>query len=318
MLRTRRDRAKGNTDGSDLSDSDEVEPTGDTGSSSADRAEETALATGSDEEESPPAFEPPRFAEAVKQAVRPFSRLLAPRSTAGGGRLSGLSGSTGARGTRPRAQPATGTEEERRAVTYIDKRERIIGFFFGAVQIALGIIDYIAYRHYVDKSSHAKTLSVHHAAPWVLGIGLVFGVFTILATLSKRRAALGFVILLGGLDLLQSGGGLFGIVYFGVGIWMIFRALKRNPRGGSARQGRAPVRGARTSATASTTTASSRSTTRAGTTPTRRPASAAAGKRPAPAATTPRYTPPKPRRPVPAKQDAEPESSNRVLNWLRR
>jgi hypothetical protein len=253
-------------------------------------------------------FKPPGFTQALKQVFSP----------SGGSRAGG----------RPKAQPASGTEEDRKAVTYIDKRERMIGFFFGGIQIALGIVGYFADRAYQDKTGKTKaidlknTLNIHHAAPLLLGIGVVFGLFTLAATLSKRRAALGFVILLGGLELLQSGGGVFGLVYFGVGIWMIFRALKRNPRNVAAQEARAARANARSGTRAGTSTRSSSSSSSSRSTSTR-PASdrttrPGPGKRTTPVPQTKRYTPPKPRRPIPPKEQPEPEPTNRVMSWLKR
>lgn len=290
------------------------------GSLEADEATtEVGEASEAEATERPEPFRAPSFVDAVKQVFgRPAgtSTTTSAGSSGSGGKTSAAGSGPVARGLfglgnrRPPARPASGTEEERLAVTYIDKRERTIGFFFGAVQVVFGVLDYLEDRRYLDKKSASQTLAIHHAAPWILAIGLVFGAFTIIATLSRRRAALGFVIILGGLALLQSGGGIFGILYLGVGIWMVFRALRRNPKAAADRTSRARngtgngARGRTPAASAASSSSSSKDA------PSRRA--------PVPK-TSPskRYTPPKPHRPVP-KPEKEPEPSNRVLSWLRR
>ena len=237
---------------------------------------------------STPGFKPPSALEALKQPFAAFRRTA---------------------GARAKAQPASGTEEDRRRVTFIDRRERLIGFFLGGVLVALGIALFFEFRHYIDKGHPKLTTQAHHAAPEVLAIGLVIGVIIIGATFSKRRAMLGFSLLLGGLAVLQTAG-LFGLVYLGVGLWMVFRALRRpRPAPAPARQSGAK---AGSGAPADTANYANRSTKRSG-------LSKSEGPRVAPRASK-RYTPPRPHKPAPPPERPAGEAvgGNRLTAWLRR
>lgn len=221
------------------------------------------------------------------------------------------------RGPRTRAQPATGTEADAKAVNYIDRRERLIASFLSAFQIILGIVVYLHARKYVEHVSkkakitvaeaHRDTLTTQHAAPELLVINLLLGLAIAAGVFSKRRAFVGFAIILGGFGMSASGGGILGILYLGIGIWLVFRARRRNPTARSA----AAETGAANSGAA-------RSAQRAGSS--RREAATAA----APAARRPpppskRYTPPSARRPAPPKPTATtPEKESRLTSWLRR
>jgi hypothetical protein len=203
-------------------------------------------------------------------------------------------------GRGPRAQPASGTEEDRLRVTYIDRRERMIGFFLGGVLAAFAILIFFEFRRYHDKGHPKLTAQAHTAAPEVLIVGLVLGLLILGATVSKRRALLGFGLMLGGLGLFQFGGGIFGLVYLGVGIWMVFRALRKN-RPAPA------IAGGATSRAASPRTASPRAasprTARTGRTTTTSKSTTPAPPRVPPASK--RYTPPRPqKKAAPARQSA--------------
>lgn|GEM_PF-6984381 len=259
---------------------------------------------GEDAEAAPPEFKPPSALEALKQPFAAFRRPAAGRT---------------------KAQPASGSEDDRLRVTFIDKRERIIGFFLGGVLAALGIALYFEFRHYFDKGHPKLTSQAHHAAPEVLAIGLIVGVLIVGATFSKRRALLGFSLLLGGLAVLQTAG-IFGFVYLGVGLWMVFRALRRprpSPAGATAAAGtggRANASAAARTSTATTATSSSyhnRSTKRSGF---NKPSAGPAAPRVAPPPSK-RYTPPRPNKrpaPPPEKPAAEESPGNRLTAWLRR
>jgi hypothetical protein len=163
-------------------------------------------------------FEPPSFLDAIKGAF-PRQRLTSRRLP------------------RPSAQPATGTEEDARRVNYIDRRERTIGLFLAVFQLVLGVVVYVELRHYVKHpgkgvsvhQAHIQTLNSQHTAIWLLLINVVLGLAIAGGVWSKRRALVGFTIILGGLAMNASGGGFIGIVYLGIGLWLIFRAMKRNP-----------------------------------------------------------------------------------------
>lgn len=117
----------------------------------------------------------------------------------------------------------------------------------------LAIVLFFEFRRYLDKGHPTLTARAHNAAPEVLVIGLVLAALIIGATLSKRRAMLGFSLLLGGLALLQLAG-IFGLVYLGIGLWMVFRAM-RKPRPATATAGGTGVGRRRAAAGQGTATA---------------------------------------------------------------
>jgi len=284
----------------------------------------------------PEPFTPPTFLEAAKQAFRPRKLTPAAAGTAGDSAQATASSATSG---RAKAQPATGTEEDAKAVHQLDRREQTIGYVLGFGLVALSVLAYESDRHYTNKVL-TKQLAVRHAAPEVLAIFALIGLLTLLATFFKRRALVGFVLTFGGLALLQTLG-LFGIIYLGAGGWLIFRAMQRSPRsrarqaaladksdgrrggaGAGSRGAAASSRSTSARATSGTgsTAAAARSTSasaqrqigrnnRSGRTTTSRGAPSPSG----------RYTPPKQaRRPVPPKQPEAPEPSNRLSAWLRK
>ena len=260
--------------------------------SSSDGEREAAPAAGR--------FKPPGFLDSLKSIVQP------------GGR----SGAFG-RPPRARAQPATGTEADARAVNYVDKRERMIALFLAAFQVILGIVIYVQYHNYVEHPSkkisvakaHKDTLSYHHVAPELMIVNVVLGLAIAGAVYSKRRALVGFTILLGGLAMNASGGGFIGIVYLGIGIWLVFRSMRKTNSAKAATAGAGTSgRAARNGTAKATGTNGKKATT---TTVARKPPSASR-----------RYTPPS-RKPAPAKATAvrsakEPEKESRLTSWLHR
>lgn len=229
-------------------------------------------------------------------------------------------------GSRTRAQPATGTEEDAKKVNLIDRRERMIGYFLGVMLVALAVVSYVVDRRYVDKSDLKLQAAVHSEAPWILVITLVLAALILLSTVFKRRAALGFTLLLAGVALF-NGDFLIGLVYLGTGLWLVFRSMRRSPRSAAARAGGTGGRAATRSSTrtrgasassGTSTTASSSSTTSSSirTTPGRQ--IGRNGRLASSGTSTGRYTPPKPVRHVPAPAQGEPESTNRLSAWLKK
>lgn len=243
-------------------------------------------------------YTPPSFMDALRSSS-PFGRMTRPR---------------------PRAQPASGTEADALAVNYIDKRESIIASFLAAFEVIIGVIGYFADRKYVEHASksakitkaiaRADTISIHHAAPWVLAINIGLGVFIAIAVLVKRRAAVGVTILLAGFGILQSGVGIVGLAYLGVGLWLVFRSMRRRTEMQAARGGAAPRAGAGRGRQGATRPASSSGAPKAlPPAPERKP--------PTPST---RYTPPRKRKPAPPKPTGpvEPEKQSRLTAWLRK
>ncbi|MHB1988976.1 MAG: hypothetical protein ACYCSF_13520 [Acidimicrobiales bacterium] len=244
-------------------------------------------------------YTPPNFLEAVKTIFQPNG----PRQ-------------------RTRAQPASGTEADAKAVNYIDRRERIIAGFLSIFQIVLGIVVYFEERRLVQHASnkrpkisvaqaHRDTLNYHHVAPELLIINLILGLAIAGGVLSKRRALVGFTVLLGGLGMNVSGGGVIGIVYLGIGIWLIFRSMRRTPSARAAAGSRAA------SARASSSEIAARPA-RSGGRSASGTAAAKASRRPPPPSK--RYTPPSARRPALPRPgtNAEPDKESRLTSWLRR
>ncbi|MDA8183833.1 MAG: hypothetical protein M0035_05340 [Actinomycetota bacterium] len=171
-------------------------------------------------------FRPVSFVDALKNA---FPRQKVAKERA-------------ARRPRPQAQPATGTAEDAQRVNFIDKRERLIGGFLAIFQIILGVVTYFSIRHYVEHAhkgvslgqARLNTITTQHSAPWLLVINVVLGLGIAGAVWSKRRALVGFMIIIGGFAMNTSGGGYIGILYLVIGMWLIFRAMKKNPRRAAA------------------------------------------------------------------------------------
>ncbi len=236
-------------------------------------------------------FKPPNFLEALRTAVQPKPRPAG----------------------RAKAQPASGSDADAKAVQYIDRRERFLAGFLSVFQLVMGVYSYFYLRSVVVKPSthapklsvaqaHAQTLNDHSAAPEVLIVNLVLGVAIGAGVLSKRRSLVGFALILSGLALMQSTG-LIGVIYLGVGLWLVFRSMRRTPSAKAAAAGAGARRGAGSDHAALARGA--KETEEA--------------VRRAPVASK-RYTPPQQRRrsapKVPLK--LEPEKESRLGSWLRR
>jgi hypothetical protein len=227
---------------------------------------------------------------------------------------------------RPKAAPASGTEEDRLRVTYVNNRERNIAIGFGIVLLVAAVLLYMYFRHqpmpaHPSKSVKEGILTDRRDAWQVLPRIGITAALVIAAALWRRRAALGFVLLMSGFVLGFLG--IFSLVIMGFGIWLIFKALRRpqaaSQRGGGARASRS---GATSSSRTPATTTSSRATNGSGAPRqigrNRRleQATAAESRRTAPPSK--RYTPARPaRRPAPAPAP-EPEPTNRLTAWLRK
>jgi hypothetical protein len=214
---------------------------------------------------------------------------------------------------RPRAQPATGTEEDGRKVNYIDRRERLIGYFLGVMLIALAVVSYVVDRHYVDKHDLKLQSQIHAEAPWILLITLALGAAILLATYFKRRAAVGFALLLSGVALFNSDF-LIGIIYLGTGLWLVFRSMRKTPRSAVGARNGTRSRRSPSSPPAPSRSDQGNSTTRSATGRTigRNGRLASSG------TPTGRYTPPKPVRHAPPVVHGEAEPTNRLSAWLKK
>ena len=155
------------------------------------------------------------------------------------GFLDAFRSSWGATGRR-RAQPASGGSDDARQVNEVDRRERLIASFLGIFQLIVAVLGYLEYHRVVVHAStkkpkisvhkaHLETLAYHHEAPYLLLVDGVLALFIGIAVLLRRRSLVGFAVLLGGFGLLSYGGGILGIVYIGVGLWLVFRAMRRTP-----------------------------------------------------------------------------------------
>lgn len=244
-------------------------------------------------EETSESFKPPTFLEAIKGV---FPRQSLQR--------------------RPRARPASGTAADAAAVNNLDRRERLIAGFLALFQVVLGVVVYLEERRFVQHATkkisvakaHQDTLAYHHAAPYFLVVNVLLGILIAGGVAAKRRALVGFGVLLGGLALLSEVG-FIGVIYLGIGIWLIFRAMKRNPAGARSEAGAGP---------APTAGAAGRAAGQVGPAGRRASREGAAVRKPPPPSK--RYTPPRPaRRPAPRPaSSAEPEKESRLTSWLRR
>lgn len=215
----------------------------------------------------------------------------------------------------PRAQPASGGEEDARRVNYIDRRERIIASALAALQLVVAVVDYIVLRRVVFHASktltrhkaHVETLNDHHIAVYVLIVNALLALGIAAGVVSKRRSLVGFTVLLGGFGLLSYGGGIFGLAYIGVGLWLIFRSMKRRP---------ATTRTPAAAAAASGSRSGSLELDRRELARASRATEAAVRK---PPAASKRYTPPRQKpQSTSRKQAGEPEKQSRLTGWLKR
>jgi hypothetical protein len=338
------DDVEGEWDEEEAAEADHVDDETDDYDDDPDQADEYDDEAG-DEEDADQVrkpFTPPTFLEAARQAFRPNRPTIAGGGNGGRSSQTDIPSAAGTAGARrARAQPATGDEEDAKAVNLIDRREQTVGFVLGFGLILLSLLAYTTDRHYKNKDL-VKQLAVRHAAVEVLAIFALLGVLCLLATFFKRRALIGFFLTFSGLALLQTLG-LFGIIYLGGGGWLIFRAMQRSPRsrarqaalaeksggagastgGTGRRRSTAGAGGSTTSTSSGTGTPGTRST---GSTAQRQigrnnrtgGGARTAGSRGAPSSSG-RYTPPKQtRRPPPAKQPEPAEPSNRLTAWLRK
>jgi len=240
------------------------------------------------------------------------------------------------RSPRQRAQPASGTAEDEARVSFIDKRERLIGYVLGVAMVALAVVGYYYDSHFVDAKDITLQNAYRHEAPWVLLITMFLGVMILLATYFKRRAAVGFTLLLAGIANLGVDP-IIGFVYLGTGLWLVFRSMKRSPRarrgaGATSRAGGATRAGAGTRAGGATRAESRASMAAAGRARAESESarssatirSSAPGRtigknrRLASTPTSGRYTPPKPTRYAPPAVQPEPEPTNRLSSWLKK
>jgi hypothetical protein len=141
------------------------------------------------------------------------------------------------------------------AVNNLDARERRIGFFALAFELALTgivVVPYLTHSVKVAKSD-LKTLSAVHL---FLIEGLVVGLFLLLGVLIRRRALFGFACLATGIWLVELPAlRLFGLAYLGLGMWMLLRGLKSQQNAARGTSGRSasqpkPSRRSRASADA--------------------------------------------------------------------
>jgi hypothetical protein len=145
--------------------------------------------------------------------------------------------------SNPNMSAAERSAAARAAVNNLDARERRVGFFALAFELALTglvVVPYLIHSEKVGKSD-LKTLSAVHL---FLIEGLVVGLFLLLGVLIRRRALLGFACLATGIWLVElSALRLFGLAYLGLGLWLLMRGLKSQQnatRGSSGRSSSQP------------------------------------------------------------------------------
>ena len=185
---------------------------------------------------------------------------------------------------RPALATATGSDQARKAVNYLDQRERRIAVTATIFELALTMIVVVPYLAHKNKTSDLKTMGAVHV---FLFEGIVLFIFLLIGTVLKRRALFGFASLLVGFWLLQIKAlSILGIAYVGLGMWLVFKGLK-SPRA----QGQGAAR---------------KAATQPRTRGSRRGEKAIAGR----AAPKPnkRYTPPKPPRRAVVKKPAPPKA----------
>ena len=119
-----------------------------------------------------------------------------------------------------------GSESTRKAVNNLSPRERQIGFMALAFELgltAIVVVPYLTHKIKLSKSD-LKTLSAVH---FFLIEGVVVAIFLLLGTLLMRRAFLSFAVFAAGIWLIELPAlRVFGLLYFGIGIWLLLKGLK--------------------------------------------------------------------------------------------
>ena len=137
------------------------------------------------------------------------------------------------RSFRPGPSTVATSDQARRAVNYLDQRERRIAVTATVFELALTLIVVIPYLTHHNKTSDLKTMSAVHV---FLLEGIVLFLFLLTGTILKRRALFGFASLLVGFWLLQIKAlSVLGIAYVGLGMWLVFKGLKNRPGSRSRR-----------------------------------------------------------------------------------
>jgi hypothetical protein len=205
----------------------------------------------------------------------------------------------GARKTDP---TSTMTNEELTdAIKRLDDRERFYALFAGPLGAAIGLVLTIGAIHFNPAVGHKN----HVSENLILFEGVTrvaLGGFVVLTALSRRRSFVGFTLLFFGTTVLP-----YGILFWGLGGWMIWRtyhyqkvltARGVGPARGGARGGRRSTQSPRAAARAGATDARDRTRERRASGGGR----ARGRKKPEPIGPPPskRYTPPKPTRPRPS------------------
>lgn len=202
-----------------------------------------------------------------------------PRAPRAPARASGGASTSPARSRSQVVVPEGKTLQD--LINNLDRTERLVSLAAAALGVAFSIVLAIVFAHpqHVKNSVNGPLVGAIIGVPSLLLGGSVF---------IGRRALVGFLALLTGFAVLTLTGP-YGLVYFGIGLWLIMRAQRYSRAAREQGEGR-PAREARrrTSSTGRDATPSKRGTTAKGGAKAR-PATAA----PKPPAASKRYTPPR-------------------------
>jgi hypothetical protein len=146
------------------------------------------------------------------------------------------------RPARPaRPAPGSGRKPAAELVNGLDRRERIISLVAAALAFSFAVAVLIVYPH---PPAHPVKGEVY-IEPWVVALivgipALGMGVGVVIA----RRALVGFLAVLTGFATLTVVG-IYGLLYFALGIWLIMRASRYSKQLREASGEETPVRRAR-------------------------------------------------------------------------
>jgi len=209
----------------------------------------------------------------------------------------------GARKTDP---TSTMTNEQLTdAIKRLDDRERFYALFAGPLGAAIGLVLTIGAIHFNPAVGHKNHVS-ENLIVFEGVIRVAFGGFVVLAALTRRRSFVGFTLLFFGTTVLP-----YGILFWGLGGWMIWRTYHYQkvltsrgvrPARGGARGDRRSAQGPRAAARAGATDARDRTRERRASGRATASGRTRGRKKPEPIGPPPskRYTPPKPTRPRPS------------------
>lgn len=194
-----------------------VEPDEDEGAPSRTSSDDSGSSSGRTYSSSVP-----RWRRALADAISPPPPGSRPARSTGSTGSTGFASRTSATRSTSAARPGRPARPTSQVVYGLDNRERIISAVAAGLAIAFAIVVGIVGSH-APKTSKTQPINS-------LELMAIFGVpalAMLLGVIVKRRALVGFAALFTGFALFAFGV-FYAVIYFALGGWLVFRALKYN------------------------------------------------------------------------------------------